>query len=189
MILVYFTSFTIHLYLLVRAQHYLPTDVVNTGTLGGLISWINMEMYIKESNFLNLFNRRAPLWDYQIKFMYLRYFGWNFLGKGDPNALYHISFLLGMPLILGIFGFFYNIIKNFKGWILIFIIFTLYSIVLIFYSNVVDGFHRIREIDRLFIPSFYIFTIWIGIGLYFFYNIICKINREIIFASIAFIPV
>jgi len=178
MILVYFTSFTIHLYLLVRAQHYLPTDVVNTGTLGGLLSWLNMEMYIKESNFLNIFNRRAPLWDYQIKFMYLRYFGWNFLGKGDPNALYHISFLLGMPLVFGIFGFFYNIIKNFKSWILIFIIFTLYSIVLIFYSNVVEGFHRIREIDRLFIPSFYIFTIWVGIGIYFFYNIILWILKN-----------
>jgi len=165
-------SFSIHLYILLRAQFNPPLEMADAQSFDGLLSWITMRRVSNESNFLNIFNRRAPLWNYQIKFMYLRYFGWNFIGKGIPGAIFTFTPPFGIPLILGFAGFVYSSFKHFKSWILIFCLFLLYSIGLIIYSNVSDGFHTIREIDRLFLPSFFIFLLWIGFGLYWLSKIV-----------------
>lgn len=172
-ILIYITGFSIHLYLLFRAQvHPLP-DLGNTETWKGLFSWLNMERFVGQSNLLDIFKRNAPLWDYQINFMYIRYFLWNFYGKVD--TIFQFSILGGIPLLLGILGFLYNIKRNFKSWILLLIIFIFYSIVLILYQNIREGFHNLRDIDRIYIPSFFIFTFWIGVGFYLIYKFILKI--------------
>ena len=80
-IVLYFIGQSLHLYLLFRAQVHPPLDGGYTDTISKLIPWITMEQYGEKSNLELLFNRRAPLWNYQINYMYLRYFGWNFLGK------------------------------------------------------------------------------------------------------------
>ena len=159
-LIIYFVAVSLHLYLFTRAQLHPVIDIGNTGTFEDLYSWINMRRISQQSNFLLLFDRRAPLWDYQIKHMYLRYFAWNFIGKNGTLIFWMI------PFLLGVFGFFYSMIKKFRTWILIFIIFLLFSFLLVFYLNVREGFHSVREIDRLFIPSFLIFCLWVGIGLY-----------------------
>ncbi len=192
-IFLYFMGLSIHSYLLIRSQFYPLLDMGNTHTFQQLFSWIKMEQYGGGFNILNLFKRNAPLWDYQIKFMYLRYFSWNFLGI--ENSGNFLSFLSKLSFILGSIGFIYSLFRKFKIWILIFITFLLYSIILILYLNVQAGFHNVREIDRLFIPSFYIFTIWVSIGLYFIFVIIDKLiskinfNRKIIYSVVIIIAI
>ena len=176
-ILLYCAGFLLHLYLLIRAQYNPLLDMGNTHTLQQLISWIIMDRYGSGSNFLELFNRKAPFWSYQTYYMYLRYFGWNFIGYESSNSF--ISFYSVIPFILGCAGFVYSLAKKSKYWILIFIIFLMYSIILIIYLNVREGFHNTREIDRLFIPSFYIFMVWVGIGLYFLSCIVLKLSDRI----------
>lgn len=176
-ILLYLVAQSLHLYLLFRSQLHSPLDVGFTNTLGKLIPWITMKQYGKESNFLLLLNRRAPLWDYQIKHMYLRYFGWNFLGKEGLTNFFHQSYLTVVPLILALIGFIYCLLKRARLWLLIFILFLFYSIILILYLNVEPGFHNIREIDRLFIPSYFIFLMWVGIGLYFLHSTVFKLFK------------
>jgi len=161
------TAISIHFFLFIRSGMNTPLTMENTQNFKNLLSWINMKRVSSESNVLNLFNRRASLWDYQIKFMYLRYFCWNFFGKGNPGSLISFTFPFATPFILGCTGFIYSFIKNRKIWFFILFLFILYSIGLIVYSNVNDGFHNIREIDRLFLPSFLIFLFWTGTGLYF----------------------
>ncbi|MFC1724929.1 DUF2723 domain-containing protein [candidate division KSB1 bacterium] len=169
---VYLIAVSLHFYLITRAQLHPVVDIGNTGTFEDLYSWINMRRISQQSNFLLLFDRRAPLFDYQIKHMYLRYFAWNFIGKDG-------TLFFGMvPFLLGILGFFYCLFKRFKTWFLIFIIFFLFSFLLVFYLNVREGFHNVREIDRLFIPSFFIFCIWTGLGLYALFVFILKIFEK-----------
>ncbi len=144
-----------------------------------LVAWIDMKRY-GESNFSIIFNRRAPFWSYQINHMYLRYFGWNFLGTQGSGTIFNQIYFSFIPLLLGITGFIYSLFKKFKTWILIFVAFFFFSFGLVVYANIREGFEFIREVDRLFIPSFFVFTIWIGIGLYFlmdlFNNLLMKIK-------------
>ena len=189
-IILYFMGQSLHLYLLFRAQVHPPLDDGYTDTISKLIPWITMEQYGEKSNLQLLFQRRAPLWDYQIKYMYIRYFGWNFLGKEGLAIFFHQSYLSIIPFIVGCIGFIYSLLKRARVWIVIFIVFLFYSIILVFYLNVEQGFHNIREIDRLFIPSYFIFLMWLGIGLYFLFSLILKLfktnnlNKKIAFISL-----
>ena len=161
----------LHLFLLIRSMQSPPFRMDDIKSFKDLISWIKMSRY-GESNFSIIFHRRAPFWDYQMKFMYLRYFGWNFLGTNGQSALGYFAFF---PLILGIAGFIYSLIKKIKVWTLILIIFLLFSFGLIVYANIQEGFHNIREIDRLFLPSFMIFLLWVGVGLFLLTERLSKI--------------
>jgi len=173
-IVLYFMGQSLHLFLLFRAQVHPPLDDGYTDTISKLIPWITMEQYGLESNLFLLFNRRAPIWDYQVKYMYLRYFGWNFLGKEGLATFFHLSYLSIVPFILGCIGFIYNLLKRARVWVLISLVFLFYSIILVLYLNVEQGFHTIREIDRLFISSYFVFLIWVGIGLYVLYSLILR---------------
>lgn len=166
----YLMGISLNLYLLFRSPMnpaYAMDDIRN---FGALMDWITMKRF-GESNFSILFNRRAPFWDYQVNHMYLRYFGWNFTGSMGEGTIFNKLFLSFIPIILGIYGFIYSLIKKFRTWILIFTAFLFYSFGLVLYSNIREGFDMMREIDRLFIPSFYVFLIFTGIGFYliFFY--------------------
>jgi Protein O-mannosyl-transferase TMEM260-like len=166
LIAMYLAGLSFNLYLLIRSPMHPAFAMDDIQNLSQLYAWIDMNRF-GESNFANIFNRKAPFWDYQVNHMYLRYFGWNFLGLQGDGTLYNQFYLSFVPLVLGIIGFIYSLVKRFKVWILIFITFFLFSFGLIVYSNIREGFDLIREIDRLFIPSFYVFMVFAGIGLYY----------------------
>ncbi len=170
---------SIHLYLLIRSPQHPLFYMDNIRNFKDLIAWINMDRF-GEKNLSIIFDRRAPFWDYQVNFMYLRYFGWNFLGTNGSSFISGIIYLTAIPFVLGCIGFVYSLIKRIKIWTVIFVIFLLFSFGLVVYSNIREGFDQVREIDRLFIPSFMIFLFWVGIGMYFilvqFSRLLEKIN-------------
>ncbi len=138
------------------------------------------------------------LFDYQIGYMYLRYFMWNFSGRQDDiqgkmdlhgNWLTGINFideyLLGisqknlpsdvlnnkarntyylLPLLLGLIGLFFvfNREKKVFWTMLVFFLFT--GIAIQVYTNVRP--FEPRERDYSLVGSFYVFALWIGIGVY-----------------------
>lgn len=167
-------GFSLHAFLLVRAHTAPPLGATDTHTGAQLLAWIGMERFGSESNFLHLFNRRAPLWAYQIKHMYIRYLGWNFWGTASAQAGAVVPGLLHVPLLLGIAGFADSLIRKFKTWLFGFLIFFFFSFSLVLYLNVVAGFHQTREIDRLFLPSFMVFLLWVGIGLHAGLNVLSR---------------
>ena len=138
------------------------------------------------------------LFDYQIGYMYWRYFMWNFSGRQDDiqgkmdlhgNWLTGIHFideyLLGisqknlpsdvlnnkarntyylLPLLLGLIGLFFvfNRDKKIFWTMLVFFLFT--GIAIQVYTNVRP--FEPRERDYSLVGSFYVFALWIGIGVY-----------------------
>lgn len=138
------------------------------------------------------------LFDYQIGYMYWRYFMWNFVGRQDDiqgkmdshgNWMSGIStideYFLGvsqenlpsdvlnnkarntyffLPLLLGLIGLFFVFNKDKKMFwtLLVFFLFT--GIAIQVYTNVRP--FEPRERDYSLVGSFYVFALWIGMGVY-----------------------
>jgi len=107
------------------------------------------------------------LWKYQIKYMYLRYFGWQFLGKTNytnPRLAEQVDvtqFLL-LPFLLGLFGMMYHFQRDPKRGLVILTLFLMTGLAVIFYLNQPDP--QPRERDYSYVGSFMAFSMWIGLG-------------------------
>ena len=137
------------------------------------------------------------LFEFQMSYMYGRYFMWNFVGRQDDiqgkydnhgNWLSGIKFIdelrLGsqdnlpsdvrnnkarntyffLPLILGIIGLVFQIRTNKRQFWLLFMLFMFTGLALKVYLN--ERPFEPRERDYALVGSFYVFAIWIGMGVY-----------------------
>jgi len=135
---------------------------------------------------------------YQVGWMYMRYFMWNFAGKQndvqghgdfiDGNWLSGIGMLdaerLGnrdnlpqaaienkgfnklflLPLILGLIGLVFQMLKNQKDFSVVMMLFLLTGLAIVVYLNQYPL--QPRERDYAYSGSFYAFSIWIGLGVF-----------------------
>jgi hypothetical protein len=129
------------------------------------VSYLNREQYGDWS----IFDRRADVWEYQLKKMYIRYFGWQFIGKGTAKAADGlladtISFrgLLGIPFLLGLLGMVHHFIKDWRRASSILTLFIMTGMAIVYYLNQENP--QPRERDYAYTGSFFAFAIWIGIG-------------------------
>ena len=136
--------------------------------------------------------------DYQLNWMYWRYFMWNFVGRQNevhsplPGNIFHgnwesgITFLdqlrLGdqsdapdilkhnkgknhyyfLPLLLGLLGLVFQFDRDKRGSWLVFLMFFMTGIAIVIYLN--QPPYQVRERDYAYAGSFYMFAIWIGLG-------------------------
>ena len=124
-------------------------------------------------------------WNYQIKKMYVRYFLWQFAGKGDSNDPFVASvgannlqdgvdwrqFGLPIALIIGFIGFFYHFRANKNDAFSLLILFLMTGLAIILYLN--QDSPQPRERDYSYVASFMTFSIWISLGIYGSINFIC----------------
>ena len=121
--------------------------------------------------------------NYQINEMYLRYFAWQFIGKGDKEEFpWYIQdlngklignqrldginwFRYGLPLafIFGILGIFFHFRNDWRRALSVLSLFLATGLMIIIYLNQYDP--QPRERDYSYVGSFFAFSIWIGIGL------------------------
>ncbi len=141
---------------------------------------------------------------YQVGYMYLRYLGWNFIGRQNDiqgmsnnslegnvitgikgfddfiigadtslkthvaqNNLAHNRFF-GLPLILGLLGFWFHYKNNKAGAWVVGSFFLLTGLAIIVYLNPTP--YQPRERDYAYAGSFYAFAIWIGFGVLFLFE-------------------
>ncbi|MBN2009235.1 DUF2723 domain-containing protein [candidate division KSB1 bacterium] len=137
-------------------------------TMENLVSYLNREQYGDWS----YIERRAPLWEYQIKKMYIRYLGWQFIGTGDtigPDGFIAetISFKglwgVGFPFIIGLFGILHHFFKDWKRAFSMMILFLMTGLAIVLYLNQPDP--QPRERDYVYVGSYFAFALWIGIGM------------------------
>lgn len=153
--------------------------------------------------------------DYQIGWMYWRYFMWNFSGrqndvqghgKGGASMLTEGNWLSGInlvdaerlgnqgkvpssisdnpgynkyfmiPLLIGLIGFFFQLIKAPKDWFVVMLLFLFTGFAIIIYLNQKPV--EPRERDYAYAASFYAFSIWIGYGVFALYNIAKSITMK-----------
>ncbi|MEI7500144.1 MAG: DUF2723 domain-containing protein [Bacteroidota bacterium] len=68
-----------------------------------------------------------------------------------------------LPLILGIIGFLFHVRKDFKGTMIIMLLFIMTGLAILVYLN--QQPYEPRERDYAYAASFYAFAIWIGLGI------------------------
>ena len=136
--------------------------------------------------------------DYQVNYMYVRYFMWNFVGRqndlhgdtpgdvtsgnwesgikfidnarlGDqsegPDYIIHNrgkNHYFFLPLIIGLIGFFFQLRHDPRNSWVTGLLFLLTGLAIVVYLN--QPPFQVRERDYAYAGSFYVFAIWIGLG-------------------------
>ena len=136
--------------------------------------------------------------DYQVDYMYVRYFMWNFVGRqndlhgevpgdrikgnwesgikfidearlGDqslaPDYLAHNrgkNHYFFLPLLLGLIGFFFQLRHDGRNSWVTGLLFLLTGLAIVVYLN--QPPFQVRERDYAYAGSFYVFALWIGLG-------------------------
>ena len=96
--------------------------------------------------------------------MFLRYFLWQYAGiEGDwQDAGVNWKQLYGIPLLFGVIGCYYHCKKDRKMWLVFLTFFVMMGIVLDIYFNMQEP--QPRERDYFYVGSFFVFSIWIAMG-------------------------
>ncbi|WP_289044817.1 DUF2723 domain-containing protein [uncultured Olleya sp.] len=176
----------------------------------GMIDYEDYHNFLKQfGQFINiekpsLVTNLSYLFEYQLGYMYWRYFMWNFSGRQDDlQGRYdqHGNWISGIktidewnlgqsqdnlptdvaenkgrntyylfPLILGLIGLMYLFNKDKKlFWVtLVFFLFT--GLAIQVYTNVRP--FEPRERDYSVVGSFYVFALWIGLGVYAIFDLL-----------------
>jgi hypothetical protein len=171
-------GFTTYMTVYIRANAHPPINENDPSNMTRLVQYLEREQYgatplldrrfsqepDKIANFKKYSSDLDYLWKYQIEHMYLRYLGWNFIGKdGDAqdNGI-RFSQLFGIPFLVGLFGFYYHWKSDQKSAFIITSFFLLTGVFLAVYFNMQEP--QPRERDYFFVYSFFGFCIWIGMG-------------------------
>jgi hypothetical protein len=170
----------------IRANAHPPMNENDPSTMKRLVSYLNREQYGDAP----IFNRRWDtepdkrrshqnyssdldyMWRYQIKHMYLRYLGWNYIGsEGDfRNAGVDWRRFYMIPFILGLIGAYYQWRKQpFIAFSMI-VTFIIMGVVLALYQNQQEP--QPRERDYFYAGSFFVFSLWIAYGVIAFIDFI-----------------
>jgi hypothetical protein len=151
--------------LYIRSKLDPAVDENNPDTPARLVSYLNREQYGDWS----ITERRASVWEYQIKKMYIRYFGWQFIGKGttldkEDRIAETISLrgLLALPFFVGVIGMLHHFQRDWRRALAILLLFMMTGLMIVIYLNQEDP--QPRERDYAYTGSFFAFALWIGIG-------------------------
>ena len=162
----------------IRANAQPPMNENDPSTINRLVSYLNREQYgsqpmfnrrwdpdpEKQSNHQKYSSDLDYFWRFQMGHMYLRYFGWNFIGSaGDvKESGVDWSKTFGLPLLLGLFGAYTHWRRDPKMAFVNTSLFLIMGAALVLYFNMQEP--QPRERDYFYVGSFFAFSIWIGIG-------------------------
>lgn len=126
-------------------------------------------------------------WERQVGHMYKRYFEWNFVGRdGDVQDASSLGFTGGdsskpevlksgarnqyyaLPLFLGVIGLIFMALKSRKDLFVTILLFLFTGLAIVVYLN--NPAFEPRERDYTYVGSFYVFAIWIGLGVLGIFN-------------------
>jgi hypothetical protein len=171
-------GYSIYAVVFIRANADTPMNENDPSTMKRLVTYLEREQYgstplmqrrwsnepDKMENFKKYTSEMDYFLSYQINHMYLRYFGWNFIGKLDDwqGAGIKFSQLWGIPFLIGLIGFAYHWKIDPKMAFIMTIFFVLTGLALAFYFNMQQ--EQPRERDYFFVYSFFAFSLWIGMG-------------------------
>ncbi len=138
-----------------------PLDENDPQTLSALISYLSREQYGTESIVTQLLSRKADFLGWQIGHMYVRYFNWNFIGRDMASGAWNLQ-LLGLPLLVGLWGLGAQVAKDWKRAFTVANLFLLTGLAIVVYLNQENP--QPRERDYAYVGSYYAFALWIGLG-------------------------
>ena len=166
-----------------------PVDENDPETLDSMVYYLNREQYgtikpwprpadpysLRKSRCRDEYDGSLSfLWKYQIRAMYIRYFGWQFIGKDRSVApanpddacradTFTLNGLWALPFLIGLMGAIHHFRKDWRHAFVVLVLFLATGIAIVLYLNQPDP--QPRERDYVYVGSFYAFALWIGLGL------------------------
>jgi hypothetical protein len=159
----------------------------------------------------NMKHNLGFFFSWQIQQMYNRYFLWNFAGRTNdmdgqnnsngtdgnwispfdwfkqyPNTVTQSNAynrLYCLPLIIGILGIIYHFRRNKRDASVVAVLFFFTGLAIVLYLN--QNPLQPRERDYAYVGSFYVFAIWIGLGVLFIAELLSKFLNPKTGAAIA----
>ncbi len=170
--LLFVLGYSTYLTLPIRSGMNPAIDENNPENWTNFMLFLKREQYGSESMLLGVFNRRAPFWDYQLGSMYFKYFfnqfpvpGFRFVSEAfrmaTEPAVRQIQVAV-IPYLLGFGGMVVHLLRDSRRFLALFALFVLTGIGLAVYLNMPDP--QPRERDYVFVGSFAVFAIWIGMA-------------------------
>ena len=153
--LLFFLGISVHLYLKIRSGHNPAIDEADPETWRNLYAVLRREQYPPP----DVFTRKSSFFGFQIHhfndYFQDQFKMWTaYLGKLNLGSV--------IPLGLGIWGMVDQYAKHRKTFIMLFVTFLVTSLGMIVYLNFSDS--EVRERDYFYLPAFYYFAVFIGIG-------------------------
>ncbi len=149
---------------LFRAQLHPVFNLGNPDTFKSLWDYLTLHQFGIKTFGSDLLQRKGPFWDWQVKHEYLRYFGWNFIGFDAATENVKLTGMFGIPVIVGLVGMIYHFVRKTKQALWLLGMFLCASFIAIVYLNVPEPFFR--NMERHFLASFMVFSLWLGVGCY-----------------------
>ncbi len=179
-------GYSTYVTIFIRSQHDPAIDENDPETIRQVVAYLEREQYGEWSMLDRArWTAESPtvyegvgdfFWNYQVKKMYIRYFLWQFAGRG-PLGAQGVSafgamgtedgvdwFQFGLPLalLLGFLGMGYQLQRDWKNGLAVMALFVVTGFMIILYLNQPDP--QPRERDYSYVGSFFAWSIWIGIG-------------------------
>ena len=110
------------------------------------------------------------MWKYQISKMYLRYFFWQFVGKGTTLGkdgyiieIFSVKGLMGLPFLIGLIGMVHHFYRDWRRGLSVLALLILTGVAIVIYLNQEDP--QPRERDYVYVGSYFAFALWVGMGI------------------------
>jgi len=105
------------------------------------------------------------LWRYQLNHMFFRYLFWNYIGSEGDAQDAGVSWkpTWGIPFLIGLFGIYYQFRKDWKMGLVFLGMFIALGPILALYQNQQEP--QPRERDYFYVGAFYVFSLWIAVGI------------------------
>lgn len=179
--------------IIIRANQETPINMNSPKTFTELESYLNREQYGDFPTFKRRFSNEPHqlkiytdyssdldfLWSYQINHMFNRYLLWNYAGRESSyqDSGVDWSDLFGIPFFIGLFGLYYHFKRDWKMGAVFLAMFIFLGYLTAFYQNQQQP--QPRERDYFYVGAFFVFSIWIAIGMHGMIELIQKKFTEI----------
>lgn len=170
------TSYTM---IIIRANQEPPINMNSPKTFTELESYLNREQYgdfptfkrrfTNESHQQVVYNNYSSdldfFWNYQMNHMFNRYLFWNFIGRESSyqDTGVDIKDLYAIPFLIGLFGLYFHFRKDWKMASVFLVMFIFLGYLTAFYQNQQQP--QPRERDYFYVGAFFVFSIWIALGM------------------------
>lgn len=165
--------------IIIRANQEPPINMNSPKTFTELESYLNREQYgdfptfkrrfSNEPHQLKIFSDYSSdldfLWTYQMNHMFNRYLLWNYVGRESTYQDSGVDWkdLFGIPFLIGLFGLYYHFKRDWKMGAVFLVMFIFLGYLTAFYQNQQQP--QPRERDYFYVGAFFVFSIWIAIGM------------------------
>ncbi len=180
----------------IRANAHPPINENNPSNMVRLVTYLNREQYGEQKmwprmwssepqytqNYKNYSSDLDYFFSYQLSHMYLRYLGFNFIGRAGDIQDAPVAFTqstssikswfdgragfptryYAIPFILALFGMIYHFRRDWKFGLIFLTLFVTLGLALVIFFNMQNP--QPRERDYFHVGSFFVFAMWIGVG-------------------------